>query len=605
MEFVHLASGCQKLNSQMNHFTLGIIKIILLEAAIGLLIIELIAKDSFKSFQSKASALIAMLMTLAWTNFGSGRGGVSMEYVWLGIPVILVSAWLLRNSINQEVFSARGKQFNEFMSARFGQRATLAGAVLALTVFTAWAGFGISNSKLRYVHTWEQFHFFMGAKYQNEIGSFNIYKATLLADRESTHMLGNIATVRDLTNFEEIPVAQALQNEAEVKARFTPERWAAFKDDWIKMSQQWPMDWGRAVMDHGNSNSPAWVLVAAPLTYLFPISPANTAILGFLDLALLFALFMAIWQVFGHRVASISLVVTCAQPFVFDYLVGSFLRWDWLFCLGIAACFLHKEKYKWAGGFFGFAVATKLFPLFFGISMLLKVANDYRVTKKIEKRHIEFASAAAGIGAVSVMLSSLFFGFHTWVEYAQRIQVAQVEKFYTIQYSLKTVFLQFVASDFNTLSQTFFPSQLAQALPNIDIKDYSIGFMLARLLFTGIIFILVKRATDVEAFLMGPFLVFTWLTVNMYYWNMLGLLTLGLMLRLTRHQSARGMLIAIMCMNMFFYFHQHLNRALTEGFIGSLSLTLILIVTGFIEWRAQRSPNPNGEPPEIQAVQSS
>ena len=33
--------------------------------------------------------------------------------------------------------------------------------------------------------------------------------------------------------------------------------------------------------------------------------------------------------------------------------------------------------------------------------------------------------------------------------------------------------------------------------------------------------------SDVEAFTLGPLLVFTWLTVNMYYWNMLGLLALG------------------------------------------------------------------------------
>jgi hypothetical protein len=72
----------------------------------------------------------------------------------------------------------------------------------------------------------------------------------------------------------------------------------------------------------------------------------------------------------------------------------------------------------------------------------------------------------------------------------------------------------------------------------------------------------------------------------MYYWNMWGLFAIAMLVRMQRHHTMRGMLIGILGMNMFFYFHQHLNRALTEGYICSLSLSLIMMVTTFFEWRA-------------------
>jgi Glycosyltransferase family 87 len=571
----------------MNHFTLGIIKIILLEGAIALLVLEVFVKDAFQSFFAKASTVLTVLMALAWANFGTGRSGVSYGYLWLGVPVVFLAAWVFRSCLGK----AQGDRAQWIFSRcqqYFGRHHFWAGGAAAVALFSAWGAYGISTSQLRFVHHWEQYHFFLGAKFQRELGSFNIYKATLLADRESTGILSGVQKVRDLTNFEEVSTESALQNAPQVRGRFSEEKWNELKKDWSKISQEWPLDWNRALTDHGNSNSPAWVLLAAPLTAMFPISPENTAALGFLDWILMFAMWLGLWHCFGHRVAALSLLVACAQPFCFDYLVGSFLRWDWLFCLGLAACCLQLQKHRVAGLFFGFAVATKLFPIFFGLTLLLKVLADAWQRKKLERKYLDFLLGSVATGAVAVSLSAAFFGWGSWVEYAQRIQVAQVEKFYTIQYSLKTVYLQLAASDFNIIAQHFFPSALAQALPNVDIADHAVGFWAARLLFTGMVYVLVRRASDVEAFLMGPLLVFTWLTVNMYYWNMWGLFAIAMLVRMQRHQTMRGMLIGILVMNMFFYFHQHLNRALTEGYICSLSLSLIMMVTTFFEWRAMK-----------------
>jgi len=119
-----------------------------------------------------------------------------------------------------------------------------------------------------------------------------------------------------------------------------------------------------------------------------------------------------------------------------------------------------------------------------------------------------------------------------------------------------------------------------------------VGFWIVRLAFTGLVAQLLRRADDVEAFVMGPLLVFVWLTVNMYYWNMLGLMALGLMLRKDRHRPALALLVGLHVTFMFFYLYQHLNRGFSEGYAVAMLLALLIVVTGLWEWRTLASLAP-------------
>ncbi len=121
---------------------------------------------------------------------------------------------------------------------------------------------------------------------------------------------------------------------AEVRGRFSNERWEEFKRDWVAMTRISPIDWSRAMLDHGNSNSPAWAMFAVPITKLIPITREGQALIGWLDMLLMLGLWLVVWQTFGHRIASIGLFMWAVPPIVFDYLAGSFLRWDWLFAIG-------------------------------------------------------------------------------------------------------------------------------------------------------------------------------------------------------------------------------------------------------------------------------
>lgn len=573
----------------MNHYISGILKIALLEGSIALLLLDRVLGERFLTARRRAFAVFAGAMVFAWANYGALRHGVSVPYVLLLIPIILACAWLVQAGFGPaDALSARMKGFRAqasgLLKGPHGARWLAAGLSAALVL--GWVGWGVSTKAAVLVHPWEQFHFYLGAKHQRPLGYFNLYKAAILADRESANVLGGLQKTRDLTTFEEVPVATALADADAVRARFTDGEWEDFKADWAAMARTWRIDWSRVMNDHGNSNSPAWSLVTHPLTKLVPVGVEGQAWLGWLDMILMLVLWLTVWQTFGHRVAAIGLFMWAAEPLVFDYLSGSLLRWDWLFALGMAACFLKRGRYGVAGGFFGYAVATKLFPLFFGVAMLLAAAWEWRRTRKVRPEHVRFVKGAFVAGALAVASSAVLFGPSTWVEYAQRIQVAQVEKYYSIQYSLKTVYLQFITSGPSEWIQGIFPAEIKQARADVDIKDYGFGFLVARLVFTALIAVLVRRAGDLEAFLMGPLLVFTWLTVNMYYWNMLGLFAMGLALR--KEKPPFAMLLGLHFIFMVFYLYQHLNRGGSEAYAVGWMMAVGIAAAAWYEWKDQK-----------------
>lgn len=570
----------------MNHFISGIIKIVLLEASVALLLIDLVAVGRFERERTRVAGVLAGLMVYAWANYGALRADTSVAYALSAVPLVLACAWLLEAGFG-EAKSPRMLRFRTWAATRFGaaRGPRLSAVALVAVLSVGWVFQGVRAGAVVMVHPWEQFHFYFGAKYQREVGWFDLYRAAILADRETVNVLARVPSTRDLTTFDEVPVEQALRDGVQVRARFSEAAWASFKSDWVTMTRLFPMDWGRVIDDHGNSNSPAWSIIAHPIASLVPLSREGAAWLGWIDMLLMLALWLCVFRTFGPRVGATGLLAWAMTPLVFDYLAGSFLRWDWLFALGLATCLLRQKRYAAAGGFFGYATATKLFPIFFGVALFLRAFFEWRRTRTIAREYRAFLLGAVVVGAGVVAIAAAMFGPQAWVEYARRIEVAQVEKFYAIQYSLKTVYLQLAAGSWVVWAQGLFPSELMQARRDVDIAQYAWGFFAARLAFTWLVAQLIRRADDVEAFVMGPLLVFTWLTVNMYYWNMLGLLAMGLMLRKDRQRPALALLIGLHVIFMFFYLYQHLNRGFTEGFAVASLIAMLVLVTGLWEWR--------------------
>ncbi|MFT3836137.1 MAG: hypothetical protein QM723_03955 [Myxococcaceae bacterium] len=459
--------------------------------------------------------------------------------------------------------------------------------VLTALMVLAWCNFVGLRGNFGLVHEWEQFHFYLGAKYQKELGWFDLYKAAVLADRETIHVITS-PTIRDIHNFELVPIDTALTDGPRVRSRFSDARWEEFKRDWVAMVNNRPIDFNRVVQDHGNSNSPAWAVIAHPIAELLPLTRGTQTFIGLLDFILMGVMFFFVFKTFGERTGCIALLMWATPGIVFDYLAGSFLRWDWLFALGMSVVMMKREKWALAGGFFAYAVATKLFPICFGVALLFKALVSWQKDKKLEKRYVRFGLGAAGTGAAIGVLAALMFGgFWCWTEYKERIDVARYEKFYAIQYSLQTVYLQFAASTPSEAIEGWFaPNEIKQARADVDLKDYQGGFFIFKLLFSFLVLLMVLRSDDIGAFTLGPLLVFTWLTVNMYYWNMFGLLALGLSRR-----EERPPFVALVTLHIpfiVFYIYQHLNRGMSEGYIVAFFLCVWMLNFAWMEWRESK-----------------
>jgi hypothetical protein len=341
------------------------------------------------------------------------------------------------------------------------------------------------------------------------------------------------------------------------------------------------------------------------------------------------AMWWFIWKTFGWKLACIGLVIWATPPNVFDYLGGSFLRWDWLFCLGLAICFMKREQWTAAGGLFGYAVASKLFPIWFGVALGLRAGITMWRDKKIHEKYWRFGLGAVAVGAAAVMLSSAMFG-GTWVwsDYKRRIDTAVHEKFYSIQYSLRTVYLQWEVSAACSVSDCsggvttpdgrpdpswceprvcagcctdahryaanslwdgwLFPAEMKQARADVDIDDHRVGFTLVQILFTLMVLLLVLRTDEIGAFCLGPMLVFTWLIVNMYYWNMFALMALGLARR-EGQNPALGALIGLHAIFMGYFLYQHTNHGVSEGYMVALQLCIWLIAFTYFEYRVLKA----------------
>ena len=116
-------------------------------------------------------------------------------------------------------------------------------------------------------------------------------------------------------------------------------------------------------------------------------------------------------------------------------------------------------------------------------------------------------------------------------------------------------------------------------------------FKLAQLLFTLLVFVLVLRADDISAFTLGPLLVFAWLVVNAYYWNMLGFLALGLALR--RERASFGALLGLHAILALFYLYEHTNHGYAEGYFVALLFGAFTVAFAAAEavaaWRSRQT----------------
>ena len=297
------------------------------------------------------------------------------------------------------------------------------GLLLGLTLATLFAWWHPSRGELdAWLHKRDAFHYYMGAKYFDELGYLRLYRCSYVADVEAglTRQLAG-TRIRNLeTNAFEDPRPLA-SDPSPCKQHFSPGRWSDFRRDAAFFRAAMPPgDWFRLRGDHGYNPPPPWTMLGGLLTHTGSAGVVQLSLLTAIDPVLLALMFGAIAWAFGWRATCVALIYWGTnQPASWDWVGGSIVRFDWLAASLAGVCCLARGRPATAGVLFAWAVGVRVFPGAFvgGVALATLLRLVRRRTLLPTRAQRRFAIGfAAGIAAI-VAVSSLAVGPASWIDF--------------------------------------------------------------------------------------------------------------------------------------------------------------------------------------------
>ena len=379
------------------------------------------------------------------------------------------------------------------------------------------------------IHYYDMYHYYFGGKYFSELGYFDLYAATVVADRDGNRFfddIENFKEIRDLRSDQFIPWREALADSNRIKARFTPERWKEFQGDLASFQKHMPSrHWAEALADYGFNGSPVWVLTGGlAANFLSAESLAQLVFLGWIDVFLMVIAFGLLYRAFGLKVLAFSVFFFGLNyTHRYQHMSGSLLRLDWLASLVACLALLKWRRAKLAGFFLGWATALRIFPALFAVGIairgLVKVYRGGPFVNRDLKTLIVAVGTAVAFFVGSLMLPS---GWQGWTEYAenishhsQRLTVKRIAVPYIFLFAGESSYEEAEAShdgkSFNVVRYERYKSS------EIAIWLIRIAMLAA---FTAVCF----RCRSWQVFSLGLVLVWGFANPARYYWAQLVLL---------------------------------------------------------------------------------
>lgn len=339
----------------------------------------------------------------------------SSAILWLKVGITAVSLLML-------YFRFRNRNAPASKARSPGAKVLLVLAVLFS--FAVFHNFGKPRSGT-FVHYGEMFHYYLGAKYFEELGHLELYNAVIVADAEQDNALARLPFYTDLTNYQNADRRTALQRAGAVKNLFSKERWDAFKHDvsFFKEATGMPRSPGILffLMDHGYNASPVATTVLGIITNIVPVT--QLWLLATLDVLLVAAMVVLVFRTFGFEMGALF----SSYFFVnilndHGYISGGLLRYDWLFCLVVAVCMLEKRRYASSSFFLTTSAMLKIFPavLFYGVGVA--IVRKFKATRTLDKGSVRFVVAAGVAGLALFLLPAVYLGsaFQPWQEFSAK-----------------------------------------------------------------------------------------------------------------------------------------------------------------------------------------
>jgi len=295
-------------------------------------------------------------------------------------------------------------------------------AAMSIGAYFRYGDLGYVN----YYHRWEFFHYYVGSKYDRELGYERLYNCAAVAQADS----GQINEVRarklrDLSIDVLAPAQVALDHPELCRDRFTAERWESFKND-IKFfrNQSGLQYWNDMQKDHGYNPPPVWTVMGHFWSSLHPADDGYIKILACFDLAFFAGLFWSIYWAFGWRVFSVAAIFWgCQLPAEYFWTGGAFMRHDWIFYLVLSGCLIRKKYFALGGASFAYSTLLRVFP---GILLVgwVVVAGTYLCKhKRMHPSHVRVMLGGIAATVILVSVSIKVAGAHSYPEFYKHIQV--------------------------------------------------------------------------------------------------------------------------------------------------------------------------------------
>jgi len=434
-----------------------------------------------------------------------------------------------------QFFSRKGSPVKKPSLSKGNFKSTIL-ITLAVISLAAFLNFGLLH-RTNFIHWWEIFHYYIGTKYFKEVGYFNLYNATVVADSEENTYLEKSDYIMDLSNYYLIPRDKILAKSIQYKTKFSPQRWQSFKNDIAFLKRNlWPGRFQRMMNDHGYHATPIWNTTAGFLVNRVPLN--RVLFLCLIDPILLIIMFIALYLSFGMIPALLMLIYFCLDFLSgFYWMGGCFLRQDWLVVTMLGLCMLKQNRYGLAGSLFSYATMSRIFPVLFIGGITVKAITDLIIHRKIPHKYFNFLLAF-------LLTTVILFGYgclggkgiEKWRGFIQKIKIHN-DNLLTNNLGLRHIFL-------HDGRETDFPTFVANYGGHYhdgDLQDYFIywtkakqqefkdrwlSFLVYSVLALLMFGYIANKEDDVGATAWGAFLIFMLLSISCYFYSFLIVLVL-------------------------------------------------------------------------------
>ena len=343
---------------------------------------------------------VGLIATL-WSKF-TGKPGVDMREGYAIKGVIVLAAAIVLMLMMRSPAPRR--------------RLDAALIVLGLVATLAYSNFGAYHYPDS-VHVHDVFHYFVGAKYFDELKYTDLYACASVAEADAGFRQRVLARAqRDLRTNSIVSGEHVLDAAAHCREKFSPARWESFAEDVAYFANRSGIPgWHKILKDHGFNASPVWVALGSSIASRLParswsIGEGDSIVTGLiapLDPLLLLIAAIAVAWALGWRTACVGLVLFGCNPLSqYQWVGGGFLRQPWLVALIIGLCLLYKERWFTAGVLLACSALLQVFPSITLLAPLLAVTIAAAKRRLPERADITILGGAIVAAAVIIPLSS-------------------------------------------------------------------------------------------------------------------------------------------------------------------------------------------------------